>query len=328
MTFDVTVTDLAATTATETLTVDVQEPPPYTGPTPGLPRIVWDGMDLNFESPDGTSLVVTNLAGWYGLPSVTSNDVDRALVDGQAAGPKVLGARDLTLEGYVIGQTRTTRPTIVKAIDDLVALANRRDMSTFTVSDPWLGIGRQAEIRAVGALEHTWNGPWAWHYTVPLRAYDPRLYESGDGNTVTLTPRQSGTGRVYVNPDPTVNNIRGPYPWEYASKDTGHSAQVVNDGNLPAPLLLTYRGSLGDSRVQLVGAGSDAVLLSAVGDGVTIYVNSETLTAWADGGYGRPAYIKAGSRPLTLPPGFNGRISLYAPSGTGSVTVTWRSAWL
>lgn len=75
---------------------------------------------------------------------------------------------------------------------------------------------------------------------------------------------------------------------------------------------------------------SGQVNLAALQPGEQVLVESDTLSAVAAGGLSRASYILAGSTPLVLPPLSQGQWHLYSvsPSGTGQVTLAWRSAWV
>lgn len=276
-----------------------------------LPEVNWAGLALNDERADGTALVVSNFSGWYGTSDATVGDVARALVDGMVPGPKVLGPAEMTLEGYVAGGTRAT---VMGALDALAARAGARDPAVMVVSDPRLGRSEQRELRATGALSATWIGPNAFSYNVALRATDPRRY-STQLNSVTLFRGTGETGRLYPRT----------YSWRYRSPVTTTGAILANEGNVPAPVLLTYTGDFSASRVTDGRTGT--INVEPLPGGMRLFVNSDTLAIWAPGGYSRARFLQPGSRPMTVPPG-SVRWSLYVQEGHGTVQLQWRSAWL
>lgn len=282
---------------------------------PGPTEVTWDGLNLSERRPDGIQLAVTGFAGWYGLPEPNVGDVARALVDGMVPGPKVIGARNMTLQGTIFGRRAPTRAALVRLIDDLVARAASKEPLVISAYDPVLDQTRQAEVRAVGRLEQTWSGPLSWTYSVALRATDPRLYSSVLQSAVLY--RGTGeTGRLYPRT----------YPWQYRSPITTTGAILANEGNTDAPVLITYTGDFSASR--LTDGRSGSINLEPLPAGMRLFVNSATLAIWAPGGYSRARYLQAGSRPLTLAPHSSTRWNLYVGEGHGNVRLDWRSAWL
>jgi hypothetical protein len=305
-----------------------------------LPDVIWDGLALNDDRGDGTSLIVEDFEGWYGTPETNPNDADRTLVDGAVLGPKVTKARDMTLHGVLVAGTRET---LIDVHDQLAMRATAKAPAVISVSDPILGIRMLAEVRAVGQFTQTWlSSPLAFRYTIPLRAVDPRKY--GENlNTVVLRPAYVGaSGRTYpraYTEGATALVVRARRQsdgrivrasavpdgrWSYGAYQVPNRATLTNRGSADAPVIATWRGPLGQSRLS---DGTAYIVMAAIPDGVTIYVDTETLATTAPGGYSRASFLLAGSSAMLVPARSSRPWSLYVPSGTGSVTLEWRDAW-
>jgi hypothetical protein len=304
-----------------------------------LPDVVWDGLALNDERPDGSSLIVEDFEGWYGTPETDPQDAERTLVDGMVLGPKVTKARDMMLHGILVAGTRET---LVDVHDQLAMRAVAKIPSVFVVSDPILGIRMLAEVRATGTFTQTWLGPLAFRYTIPVRAVDPRKYGEMM-NSIVLRPGHVGaSGREYdraYTEGATALSVRArrlsngrivrasAVPngrWSYGEYQVPNRATLTNRGSADAPVMATWRGPLGQSRLS---DGTSYIVMAAIPDGVTIYVNTETLATSAPGGYSRASFLLAGSSALLVPARSSRAWSLYAPTGNGSVTLEWRESW-
>jgi hypothetical protein len=115
------------------------------------------------------------------------------------------------------------------------------------------------------------------------------------------------------------------YKRAYASKSLPNDADLFNNGNVAAPVLLTYNGDLGASRL-VDNATGNTIYLAPVTLGAQVYLDTSTLNAWAPGGASRAGYVLPGSVPLLIPALGTASWSLYA-TGSGSLDLTWRSAW-
>jgi len=304
----------------------VRPPTPPWVPVP-LAQITWGGLNINpgntvneFTGDEFTA-IVEDITGWYDSPPLNGNDATRALADGSAWGPKVLGPRTIAVTGSAAGP----RPALMDWRDQLAQRACDRNTAEFTVEDPWLGQTLAAITRA-GTEQFAWTplSRWAFRWTVTLTAGDPRLYAQ-DWQQVRLTcTTAADTGRLYPRfytggePDYEGWQYRDQYP-------PGSAGWLTNAGNAPAPVTALWSGELAASRLT-----DDALLqvnMALVGPGVSIWLDTESLIAEAIGGEARPQYVLPGSVPMTIPPKSTVRWHLYS-EGPGAVALSWRSAWL
>lgn len=306
--------------------------PPAPPPPPELPvPVIWGGVNISpgDGEPDGGdwfTAIVTSVTGWYGSPPLDGHDAPRALADGAAWGPKILGPREIVIAGTAVGP----RGPVMAWRDTLARLACAREPTSLEITDPWLGTTLTTMVRAGTAhLDHEfYAGPRAFRYQVTLTAADPLLYDR-EWQQLTLTTRTAAeAGRVY---DRLYTHPREDHPvplngWVYGSPyPPGSAGYLRNDGNADAPVYALYEGDLSASRLE-GGEGGGPLLLAAVPPQVEIYLATATLNAEAAGGHSRAEFVLPGSRPLLVPAGSTARWHLYA-EGSGSVTLVWRSAW-
>jgi hypothetical protein len=277
--------------------------------------VIWHGVDLNPGHVDEQfTATVTLVEGWYGTPPLEGNNRDRVLYDGAVWGNKIIGARTVAIEGAAVGP----RDQLIDWRDQLAYLAAERDPFELTIGDPWLDQALTTLARADSdTFRHEFfAGGGAFRWAVTLTCADPLLYEAGGWNVVVLTTATAAdAGRVYNRS----------YPWQYGRADPpGSSDYLTNPGNAAAPVYAIYRGDLSASRLT---DDADSILMAPVLAGVEITVATATLVAEAAGGVARAAWILPGSRPMTIPPRSTARWRLYA-TGSGSVTLMWRAAWV
>jgi len=274
--------------------------------------VTWDGLALNIGDDPATSLwwVIEDVQGWLDTPPLDGNDIDRALSDGSAYGPKVLGARQVVLQGCVLTDgSPADLPTIR---DQLAGKAAARTPVTLAIGDA-AGRTLTATVRAdTDAFKHTFLSPTAFRWQATLTAADPRLYDQ-NAQTVTLTNASGGGGRGYLLT----------FPRHYALATLPSTAWLPNAGNAEAPVVALYTGPL-TSGLRLTD-GTNSIFLAALNPGEQVYIQTDRLIAAAPGGASRASYILPGSAPLTVAPG--GEQWSLIGTGSGSVQLSWQSSW-
>ncbi|MBO0837855.1 MAG: hypothetical protein J2P28_20395, partial [Actinobacteria bacterium] len=299
------VTDGAGRTATRTATLTVLG---------GTIHVWWDDMDCSPGWLDGEfTAVVTSVEGWFDTPPNQGHDATLVLADGGVYGPKTLDPRVITIQGAAAGP----RSRLMAFRDQLAARTVKRIPGVLTIDD-WTYGPRWAIVRAsTDQLTHAWlGGSQAFTWQVVLTANDPRIYGGDELTAVLATGEEGFTGRNYPRA----------YPWRYGST-TGmpNFATLTNTGDTDTPVTATYEGPLGQTRLAATDSAT-GIIVGPLPAGVTLIVNTETLVARAPGGAIRQQMIGAASRPMPLPPG--SQTWWLWGTGDGTVTLTWRPAWL
>jgi len=311
------VTDWAGDTATAELLLTVAEQPePEPEPEPPPPRlvpVVWAGLDCNAgDREDGTTLVCEEVNGWYGTPPLNGHDIDRVLTDGAVFGAKVTGARVVTLTGAAAGP----HAALVALARELAARAAARQPAPLSIGehdDPEAPL-LTAMVRAdEDRLEADWHGRCLLRWQVALSAADPRLYEEVWRQAALALALDPDTGRDY----PLA------HPRAYALTVLPNAARLANPGNVPAPVLATWVGPLGETRVS---DGARTIHVAPLGPQQEILVDTGSLVAVAPGGASRASYILPGSQPMAVPRDGSATWRLYG-TGSGRVELRWRGAW-
>jgi len=313
----VSVTDREGNSAEAELLLTVAEQPePEPEPEPWPPRlvpVVWAGLDCNAgDRPDGVTLICEEVNGWYGTPPLHGHDIDRVLTDGAVFGAKVTGGRVVTLTGAAAGP----HAALVALARELAVRAAARQPAPLSIGesdDPEAPL-LTAMVRAdEDRLEADWHGRALLRWQVALTAADPRLYEEVWREVTLRLALDEDTGRDYP---------LGP-PRAYALTVLPNAARLANPGNVPAPVLATWTGPLGETRLS---DGARTIRLGPLGPQQEILVDTGSLVAVAPGGAARASYILAGSQPLAVPRQGSVIWRLYG-TGSGSVGLRWRGAW-
>jgi len=286
-----------------------------TGNDPGsLIPVQWAGTNWNQgDMGNGAATYITDVNGWDDTPALDGNDLALALTDGVLPGAKTISQREVTLSGTVAG----ARVPVLALARQLAQLASSRVAAALVI-----GVINEtgstytaltAQVRAdTNALSIAWLSRYGFTWQVTLTAPDPLLYSSVI-NAVTLTAPAAATGRVYAKS----------YGWQYPSQSVSNEAQLPNQGTAAAPVIATYTGPLTTPQLS---DGVNSITLKTLAAGEIVTVNTLTLVATAPGGATRASYVQPGSVPMTIPGLSAPSWSLYT-TGTGSVKLTWQSAW-
>ena len=275
--------------------------------------VVWAGLALSAGTdPDtGLLMVVEDVTGWYDSPPLNGGDIDRALSDGSAYGPKVLGARVVVIQGAVVADQGDDPASLIIMRDQLAGLAAGRNPALLAIDDQ-TGRTLTATVRADTDQFHwTFVSPGAFRYQVSLTAADPRLYDSAV-QSATLSNAAGGSGWTYARTYPRTYGASAP-----------NTATLANAGNAAAPVLALYTGALASG--SRLTDGTNTIFLAALAAGEQVYVQTDRLVAYAPGGASRQSYILPGSVPMSIPPG--GATWSLLGAGGGSVQLGWQAAW-
>jgi hypothetical protein len=262
----------------------------------------------------GTSAGWRKLTGWRDLPGLDVADTPRPQADGAYPGSvyaqSVTVTYDFLLRGLPDAKLvdlglleRHTRPGVGEVplvVDD--------------GAGPTMRMARVVQ-RTIPMEQHYRHAPL--DCSVQFVCADPRRY-SVALQTVTLAWGASSGGLAYPLD----------YPLQYGT-DSGGSRAVQNAGTVDTPLVATLTGPLTNPVLSCAAAGWSMAfdLNVAAGEQLTIDTNAGTVLL---GGADRLYTLTSASSPVDaclLPPG-EASLSLSAPSGTGTASVTYRHAYL
>jgi hypothetical protein len=151
---------------------------------------------------------------------------------------------------------------------------------------------------------------------MPFLCSDPRLFTTEV--SALLLGLDDGGGFV------------APVTFPYAStgaEGTIGDGTAVNIGTADTPWVATITGPVDNPRLTLGATGETVELIGSVPDGATLVVDAGARTVRLDGA-SRPTWLTLASRWWELPAGTSSTVRFRASSGTGTLNLTWSSAWL
>lgn len=280
----------------------------------GTAQMTYKGLLLSTVA-NGLGLV--EIEGVYDTPDIRTADMDRARSHGQWAGVDLLGGRAITAtvqiarphpdEGSWAALQAALRPTGDESplVIELSGFANGYSVQT------------DARIRRVSipvdADRYQFGYPQA---TVEWWATDPRFYNTAETTETVDIAAPGGNGLTF---DAT-------FDLEFGGAIPSGIINVTNDGNFETPWVVEFSGLVNDVRIESVTTGKTLYFDGTVLDGQTLRIDSANRTVTLDGA-SRYSWLIPGSQWFDLAPGAN-QLRLAANAGSGSGTLTFRSAWI
>lgn len=260
----------------------------------------------------GTQLPIADLKGWLDMPAIRNRDTPRPASDGDSSAP------DLSA-GRIVRVTLGLRGDNSANLEELRQLV----LSAFPVSSSALPLvinDRQvfAKVRRRD-IEDDLSAPWRLG-SADLEFYcsDSRVYSAGE-NTQTTGLAVSAGGLAFP----------WTFPISFGAGPTGGAIAVLNSGNAPTPVKITYSGG------QLTNPGSTQLetgrrLKMGLTIGMTENLTLDTgaHTVLLNGATSRRSFLNV-DQWFTVPPGTS-TITFETDASTGvpQMEIKWRSAWL
>ena len=260
---------------------------------------------------------IRSVSGLHDLPEVRSSDRDRARSHGQFSGSDYLSGRDIEVEITVSSKhpSNTTWQALSQAF-----VAGQVTDYPLTIQIPGLAVGAEvtvsARVRRLALPVDMEYYIGVGRAVVQFHCVDPRLYASSV-STVSMTQATSSGGLTF----PATFNL------SFGGAISGGSAVCTNSGEFSTPWVATISGPITDPRIENVTTGQIIYFTGSLGAGETLVVGSLDRTALLNGEASRYSWIKQGTQWFDLAPG-NNTIRLAGASGSGSMTVQYRSAWI
>lgn len=275
-------------------------------------QLTWKGFSLL-----GVALSLVELDGVYSTPDVRTSDVDRARAHGQWAGVDLLGGRTITATIQAIAP-HPDEPEW-QAVQGLLRAVGPEDTLGIQLSGFAGGVEVQTQARIrrlnipVDVERYQFGVP---QITVEWHCTDPRFYSATESSTTVPVSAPAGAGMTF---DATFDlSFGGPLP--------SGVIDATNDGNFEAPWVVEFEGPVTNPRIEHVATGQTLRFVGSVGGGQTLRVDSLARTVTLDGA-SRYSWLTPGSQWFDLVPGAN-EVRLAASAGSGSGTLTFRSAWI
>jgi hypothetical protein len=276
-------------------------------------QIIFNGFTVGAT----TAIGVRNLTGLHDTPGVRSSDQDRPRRHGQFAGTDYLTGRILQASLYV----KATHPSSVwQELSEAFVVG--------MVETPWqaqypgVAGGRLVQINArcrklALGIDYEYAALGEGEALVEWAASDPRIYDAAETVLGTTMATPAGTGATFP----------WTFPLTFGGALSGGSVTATNEGEFPAPWAAVITGPVTDPRLENVTTGQTVGFTGSVAGGETLEIDSESRSVLLNGTASRYSWLTAGSQWFDLTPGAN-EIRLAGSSGSGTLTLTFRSSWI
>lgn len=266
----------------------------------------------------GSPYQIMQLTGLHDSPEVRTADQTRARDHGLFAGTDLLGGRSLMAQIEVVGAhpNETIWSDFSRA---LVPGQNGELPLVFQI--PGLAGGVAVEIGArVRRLSLPIDRPYLFGHgssVVEFWATDPRIYSQASTTQTVTQAVPSGTGLTF----PIT------FPLSFGGAVVGGQFVATNAGEFAAPWTATIAGPITNPTLENVTTGQTLAFTGSVGSSETLVVSSLDRAVLLNGSASRYSWLVVGSAWWQLAPGAN-TVRLAGTSGSGSVSFTYRSAWV
>lgn len=276
-------------------------------------QLSYNGLTLGAGTPYG----LTNALGLDDLPDLRTSDTPRPSDHGLYAGSDFAAGRLVELALTVTAADNAAFRAAIQALDDATVLQTTEKALSF--QQPGSAAARRVNVRP-----RRRSIPNDWDYVfrigraiLQFYATDPRVYDDTllSSSTAAAT---SGGGRTY-------NRV---YNLTYAAGGAGGTITATNGGNFPTRPTARIDGPVTDPRIENVTAGKflqfSGLTLAA---GEWLDIDFANRTVLLNGTASRYNLLTSTSSFWELAPGAN-QINFTSGSATGTLTLSWRSAWL
>jgi hypothetical protein len=299
---------------------DVTSPSGWSGyRPPTLPAtttfIDLDGWVAPGVDDFGTTWIITKVGGWSSTPGLRNASVDRPLDHGQFDSASYWDARVITIEGTAVA-TSPTSCSVARDILTSLCAWDTASLFTLRVTEEDRP-ARRAMVRLAGDTKTDPIGAHAFDFSLQLKAPDPRRYDDVPTTLTLWAPTGVSGGLVLPATAPLVITPTG----------LSHSSVVAtNLGTTPTRPVVTFAGPLVDPQIAHVPSGRSLSTLITLTAGDVLVADFDARTLMLNGS-SRSSALTASAAWWELPPG-GGELRFTAGGGTGTATVTFRSAWI
>lgn len=267
---------------------------------------------------DGSAYQITKLTGLHDSPEVRTSDQIRARAHGMYAGTDLLGGRSLMAQVEVVAPhpDETTWSDFSRAL-----VPGQGDELPLVFQIPGVAGGVAVQIAArVRRLALPVDRNYFFGHgsaAVEFWATDPRIYSQATTTQTVSQAVPSGAGLTF----PIT------FPLTFGGAVSGGSFTASNAGEFAAPWTATISGPIVNPTLENVTTGQTVAFTGSVAAGETLVISSLDRSVLLNGTASRYSWLVIGSSWWQLAPGDN-TVRLAGTSGSGSVSFTFRSAWV
>lgn len=256
-------------------------------------------------------------------PEIRTSDRTRLRQHGMLPGDDFVGGRSVVIDLEINGDDSTIFETNVQAFDLALQPGNPEGILKFKIPGVAGGGIRRMNVRPRKIALPVES---SFYYRLPVAsveffATDPRIYDDTQ-QSPSVGIAASVSGHAWNN----TWNLN----WGGAS--TSNIVQATNVGTFPAPCVIRFNGPVTNPQIENVTQGkslkltADGGLVLGVGEFVELDTNTRTILL--GGTSSRYSKLSSDSRWFDLAPGINELRFTGSTSGSPTMQVTYRSAWL
>lgn len=266
-----------------------------------------------------TSYSIVSVEGLLDLPEVTSSDQARLRRHGLRAGDDFLQGRAVTVTLEIYASSEAAFTAAISGLKSALRPGIAEVPLVFRL--PSVAGGAKFQVNA-RVRKVSWPVTMAQFHRIPevvveFYSTDPRLYSNTLLTGTTTLP--TGAGGLAFN---------AVAPFTFGATSTGGTLNLTNSGSWITPVVFRIDGPVTTPRIIHDDLGLELKLTLTVASGEYILLDSESRTILLGGTASRYADLSSTSRWFDLEPGVNTISFRGATTAAGSLSATYRSAWV
>ena len=266
-----------------------------------------------------TDYNIRAISGLLDMPDIVSADQSRLRRHGLRAGDDFLQGRAVTITLEVYGSTAPLFASAVQALKLAFRPGQAEIPLVFQIPAICNGVKFQVNARPRRVswpvnMEHFFRKP---ELVVEFYATDPRLYAAAVGQNSASLPTAGGGLSFNATPD-----------FSFGATSTGGELTLTNNGTFSTPVVFRIHRPVQTPTLIHNGLGGELELGITVANGDFLVLDSASRTVLLNGTADRYYTLAADSVWFDLEPGDNYISFRGATTDVGSITATYRSAWV
>lgn len=278
--------------------------------------VEWRGLTLASDS--SSPFGIRTLLGWDELPDSRQDSQVRPQAHGRFDAPVWADERVVTLQGQIVSQDRDA---LLRELSSVMGWpSGRGPAETLTVTRAGRTLTASARLRA---FRTPTDGNWSVGqvpFAIEWRCADPLRYGTASTLETTFPQRKGGLRFPLFTPAGHLF---------FGERSTSGQVTVANDGTADAWPQFTVTGPVPPFQIVAVNSGRRLVFSRAVNAGDVLLIDSATGVVVLNGGdVDYSGYLTTAEwAPIGAGASETFAFLPVEGDGTGSLAVTWRSAW-
>ncbi len=277
-----------------------------------MPDFQWSYRGATFG--DGTLIEAASVEG-FGLPDLRTADAARSGAHGSYVGADWSQGRSIIMQLEAFGATSTALEALLAPLFAAAVPSSTESPLAFKLPGQVDRFVNARCRRRSPVIDNAYALGFA-RFAIEFYASDPRIYATTLTSLSATLPTVSG-GLAFPAAAPFV----------FGSSGSGGAIAATNSGTFETPWTATFNGPLVAPTLSHTGQGKTLAFTGTLAAGETLVLDSAAKTVLLNGTASRYSWLTAASQWFTIEPGSN-PLAFAGASGTGSCTVTFRSAWI